>query len=156
MSRGGSNQAGAYAITILVLIAMAIIAARTLFPFFFWGTLLSAALAVVLVIVGHFTWNDYSEWVEILAKICVVGAVGCIATYLIGYTLGNSLIGQTALATKASVDTVNEVLDNATDAQIETGRDMSLGIAQATNASPENQRMINATYDIVHVANDLG
>ena len=106
-------------------------------------------------LLGYLTGNDYSDSTGSLLFACVVFFLAGSVAYFVGYTIGNSSIGRLAITTKTSVDSYNEELNAKQDVSIEAGRNASLAIAQATNAIPENQNMINTSYDLIKIGSDV-
>ena len=151
------DEASGLVILVIIVLAAAITTSRALFPYFFLGIAITIGSLILTVIYHAFfdQWGDYGSWYAVLGGIGVLCLVGASVTFLIGYSFGNSPIGQAILDLDRTFNLVQEVKNNASAMQFDILQNTTSSMMQATNASPETQIAVNASIEAAKIANDL-
>lgn len=141
------EKAGLTLLGLFLLIAAAINLARALLPLFLIGLLILVLIVGGLIVSG----NPVDSVVFYALLFCILGAL---ITYGVGYSFGNSGVGQAALTVSNAVDTVHEAERNATLTIIDAHQQAANQILASENASnaKQLQQTVNDSFDIVRIA----
>jgi hypothetical protein len=110
-------------LAVLFLVGAAIIIARTLFPYFLIGSVGLFIIAILVFIIelifrdkSYLEYDDYiSFYIGIAFAFCLVGLI---VTYIIGYGLGGTSIGQASVAVYTGITGAEKAVSDATNQAI--------------------------------------
>jgi len=147
------ENAGEIVITLLLGIAAAIIIARLLFPYILFLTILS-----FVIFLFELLGQDSDELlIYISGGAFIIFFLLSLAAHWLGFTFGNSEVGQAILSFKEMWDALRGVKQNITETMINQTQNVSLQIIRSSNTSQNEQieRSLNNTYDAARILNKI-
>ena len=118
------EEGGAIVLGLLILIAVSIKVSQGLFPYFLIGSLIGIILLLGFGIWELFfrdtsylgIWEYFSTYIGLFFLFCLIGTG---ITYVIGYGLGGTSIGEASIQVYDSLNEVEEQFDNSINLVIE-------------------------------------